>query len=86
MDWNTKLVTSLNVTYHSSTLVLQTMDPIAKTTFQIQESISNTLEGSVMEPQVWDTFGMEFSSLETLGKVNTAFQEPNFAPVEHNFD
>ena len=67
-NWKRKLVSSIYTSCISSTLVLASVDHIAKAMFQIQETLANVMEGSVMEPQERDSIRMGLLSLNVLGK------------------
>ena len=81
-DWKNKLGGTLNATWESSTLVLQTMDQISKATLQIRDSIFNAADGSLILPQVRDSIRLRLLGLNVLGKVHLAQKGPIFALAE----
>ena len=64
------------------TLVLHTMDQVMDTTVQIEESLVNTMEGSVLDPQKRDFYRLGLPIMGILGKINLLHQGPIFTPVE----
>ena len=52
------------------TLVLHTMDQVMDTTVQIEESLVNTKEGSVLDSQKRDSFWMGLPVLAMLYKLD----------------
>ena len=73
-------------TFHAShctyTLVLHVMDLITETAIQIEESIKETTDDFVLEPQERDFFWMKLPVLDALGKLDLFHQGPIFGPVE----
>ena len=64
------------------TLVLHTMDQVMDTTVQIEESLVNTMEGSVLDPQKRDFYRLGLPIMGFLGKINPLHQGLIFTPVE----
>ena len=70
--WKKKLVSTINTSCISSTLVLASMDQIAEAMFKIKETLANFWEGSVMESQERDSIGMGLLGVDVLGKLDPA--------------
>ena len=82
MDFKKKWVNTLHADSGVSTLVLHTNDQVTVATVQIEESLVDTMEGSVLDPQERDSCGLGLPIMDKLGKINPLHQGPIFTPVQ----
>ena len=48
-------------------MLLIAMDQILDATYQIEQSMKNVLPSVLLEPQVWDTYNMDFITNDSMG-------------------
>ena len=65
MDFKKKWVNTLYADSGVSTLVLHTNDQVTVATVQIEESLADTTEGSVLDLQERDFYGMGLPIMDT---------------------
>ena len=82
MDFKEKWVNTLHANRQMPTLVLHTMDQIMDATVHIEDSIADTMEGSMLDPQERNSYRMKLSIPDMLGKLNPSNHGPVFTPVE----
>ena len=70
MDFKKKWVNTLHADRGASTLVLHTNDQVTVATVQIEESLVDTMEGSVLDPQERDSYGLSLPIMDILAKIN----------------